>query len=230
MPLRTYQNVSTPYDMSDLHVGPFARAFDATYRDDRNILDSNALRLRAHFVVAFARWSLAAAGDFLSGGVSYAVMPKLLYDLLEFPTLGRRYHLVDPMIGFPDDCTDPAFVRRRLPSPNVSLHLKKLEDAFPLAIPSGLAFVHLDTGDAQAEASTLPYLLANLNRGGFLLIDGYGWEGECANLPRCRRRILDCGAAHRAGRDHGLANPAPSSPRPNRRAGHTRFRGQRLNC
>lgn len=180
-PARRYQGVSTPFNMSALHTGRFADAFDRANANDPAQTDADELRLRAHQAYVFAAVALRARGDYLSAGVSYAVCAKVVFDLLLKGT-GRTLHLVDPFQngdahandGF---CTDAGFVARIFDrDPAVRFHLSAIPAAFPLTLPEGLAFVHLNTGDEDAEIASLPYLIEHVNPGGVILIDSYGWQ------------------------------------------------------
>lgn len=176
---RTYQDVVTPFDMSALHSGPFGSVFDAAFpQDPCRRRDGDRTRLRTYLAYLFAEVAKRTSGDFLTAGVSYAVAPKVLYDLTVKGS-GRLYHLVDPLsdqekAGY---CTDPAFVRDLFAGdPAVRLHLKAIPGAFPLELSSQLAFVHLETGDEVAELASLPYLVANLAPNGVMVIDNYGLQ------------------------------------------------------
>ncbi len=176
---RNYQDVITPFDMSALHGGRFGAIFDATFPHDPLLpRDGNLTRLRTYQAYLFAEVARRTRGDYLTVGVSYAVMSKVLYELTVKGT-GRTYHLVVPLVDLEEAgyCKDPAFVRDLFAGdPAVRLHLKAIPGAFPLALPNGLAFVHLTSGNEEAELASLPYLVANLDPCGVIVIDDYGLQ------------------------------------------------------
>lgn len=178
-PRTSYHGVSTPYNMSQLHEGRFAAVYDPIYASDPLFrTDGNLIRLRAYFAHVFAEVAMATPGDYLAAGISYAVMPKVIYELT-LKGSGRAFQLVDPLLDSDGDgwCTDAAFVMQRFEgAPAVRLHQRAIPDAFPLSLPDGLAFVQLDTGNEDAELESLPYLVGVLNPGGVMVIDAYGFN------------------------------------------------------
>lgn len=171
-----YQGVNTPFDMSALHHGRFASIYDAAYPNDPQLVgNGNVLRLRAYQAYLFAEIAMRARGDYLAAGVSYGVIPKVLYEL-SLRGSGRTFHLIDPLVdqervGY---CNDPALVSKLLDGdPAVRLQLGAIPAVFPLALPDGLAFAHLNTGDEEAELASLPYLVDHLNPGGVIVLDEY---------------------------------------------------------
>lgn len=186
-----YQGVNTPFDMSALHHGRFASIYDAAYRNDPDLIgDGNLLRLRAYHAYLFAEIAMRARGDYLAAGVSYGVIPKVLYELSVRGT-GRTFHLVDPLAdheraGY---CKDPALVLALFDGdPAVRLHLSAIPAVFPIALPAGLAFAHLTTGDEEAELTSLPYLVDNLNPGGVVVIEDYAAQQIASRYDAAARQ------------------------------------------
>jgi hypothetical protein len=174
----SYQGVTTPFNMRQLHEGRFAEAFDPIYPSDPLFrTDGDLVRLRCYLAHVFAETAMAIRGDYLAAGISYAVVPKVIYELT-LKGSGRSFHLLDPLLDAQGDgwCTDPALVLRRFEGDAaVHLHQRLIPDAFPLPLPNGLAFVHLDTSNEDAELASLPYLVAVLNPGGVMVMDSYGF-------------------------------------------------------
>jgi len=193
-PLRSYHGVTTPFDMSALHQGRFAAVFDAVYRNDPGLRhDANLLRLRAYCAHMFAAIAMRAPGDFLEAGVSYGVIAKVLYELTVKES-GRTYHLVDVDPRHTEAkreyCSDPAFVPALFrDDPAVRLHLVGIPAVFPLPLPTGLAFAHLDTDNEDVEFASLPYLVENLNPGGVILIEAYGLQPFAARYDAVARQL-----------------------------------------
>lgn len=192
-PLRSYQGVVTPFDMSALHTGRFADVFDAANRNDPTC-SSDLLRLRAYLAYLFAEVARRVRGDYLAAGISFAVAEKVVYELTLKGT-ARTFHLIDPFLDHRDTgyCKDPAFVADLFGrDAAVRFHLAAIPDAFPITLPDGLAFAHLDTGDEDAELASLPYLVGCMNQGGVIVIDSYGLGQFAARYDAVAQR---CGAA-----------------------------------
>jgi hypothetical protein len=195
-PRHTYQGVSTPFNMRQLHEGRFAAVYDPISSDPLCATDAALMRLRAYLANMFAGIAMVVPGDYLAAGISYAVMSKAIYELTLKGT-GRTFHLIDPFRDLDGQgwCTDSGFVMRRFDGdPLVRLHQRAIPEAFPLPLSNGLAFVHLDTGNEDAEFESLPYLVEVLNPGGLMVIDAYGYsnfaERYDAVADRLGQRIL----------------------------------------
>ena len=118
-------------------------------------------------------------GDFLCGGISWGVAARLIYEFVEFSTLGKTLHLVDPFDARTSNGStrktleynsDPLYVRRQYPeTAPIIVHCKPI----PIELPGRLAFVFLNTGDPQADAKALPSIYAMLSPGGCILLNNY---------------------------------------------------------
>ena len=91
-------------------------------------------------------------------GVSFGATAKIVYEFVDFPTLGKTFHLIDPLEGVVSKSgriaanynRDPDYVLRQYsPGAPVVLHRERA----PLRLPGPLAFVFTDTGDAMAGAA-----------------------------------------------------------------------------
>jgi len=102
-------------------------------------------------------------GDFVYAGVSWGVTPCMVFELLDFASLGKTLHLIDPFEGTIATTGahaqtfngDPDYVLRQYPQgAPIVLHRKPI----PLRCPvSWLSF--LWTGDPAADATALPISL-----------------------------------------------------------------------
>ncbi len=177
-----YHGVRTHHNARPLHVGRFAEIYERHQPLDPHI-GIEVTRYRIYNACVFAQASAGVPGDFLSAGISYGVAPRVIYDFVNFETLGKTLHLVDPFIAAGDASakrawtiynTDPQYVRRQYPAAaHVLLHLELIPAALPLRGVDRLAFVHLNTGNADAEAEALPILYRQLSSGGAIVIDRY---------------------------------------------------------
>ncbi len=175
-----YQGVSTVHNMRCMHEGFFARI----YEQWRGLNPANApevTRLRQYLACMFAEWTKDVEGDFLTAGISYGVAPRVIYDFIDFPSLGKVWHFIDPFTGanVPDGYfynTNPEIVKKQYPNEaRIILHENYIPDVFPIKSIEYLAFVHLNTAACAAEAESLPYLYDKLSPGGIILIDTYAF-------------------------------------------------------
>lgn len=67
-----------------MHEGAFGQAF-ARYASLDPHIPPEATRLRIYLASTFAERCVAFPGDFVFGGISYGVVPRVIYDLV-----GRR--------------------------------------------------------------------------------------------------------------------------------------------
>jgi hypothetical protein len=187
----TYQGVITPRPMVRLHSGRFCDSHEKWAKIDAHIRgDTNVTRLRVYTLCTFARIALAntAAGDFLSGGVSYGTAALVAAEYLKLENESRCVYLVDPFTGFmsaSDTRTnaesynlDIETVKRRWNPLIPAVWIREFLTPSSIAHVPPLAFVHLNTGDFTSELTSLPLLFEKLVRGGFIILDLYGWANQ----------------------------------------------------
>lgn len=179
-----YQGVQSIHDLSLLEAGAFGISFDNAATADTSASVEH-VRLRVYNAAFLARLVSDVPGDFLFGGVSFGIAPRVLYDVAP----RRHYHMVDPFIGVDSSGgtrssynTDPEAVIRQYPSDaSITMHQVLIPDGLPLPGVKQLAFIHLNTGVPKAEAESFPQLYSMLSPGGIILIDAYaiaGMEGR----------------------------------------------------
>lgn len=180
-PWQTFGNMQTCSDARPLTEGRFAELHDR-YRS-LSPFTGDAYRYRHYNVCCLANLCRHIPGDFACAGVSFGATAKIVYDFVDFPTLGKTFHLVDPLEGVvdkfgriaPNYNRDPEYVLRQYPSgAPVVLHRERA----PLRWPGPLAFVFTDTGDAMSGAEVLPVFYEALSRGGMLVAFEYGQNIE----------------------------------------------------
>ena len=175
-----YQGVTTVHNMRCMHEGFFAKIYEQ-YRLLNPINTPEVTRLRHYFACMFAEWTKNIAGDFLTAGISYGVAPRVIYDFVDFSSLGKIWHFIDPFTGenVPKGYyynTDPEIVKKQYPEDaKIILHKQRIPDIFPIRSIEYLAFVHLNSNACAAEAESLPYLFEKLSPGGIILIDVYAF-------------------------------------------------------
>lgn len=197
-PPSEYQGVITHHSMRCLHEGRFADIHDR-YRALNPQNDTNLTRLRQYCACMFAEFAKGVPGDFLSAGISYGIAPRVIYDFVEFESLGKTYHFIDPFSGINNPSeggthqynTDVDFVRRQYSTDApIQIHRDLIPDCFPLEGLKALAFVHANTTHAVAEAASLPYWYEKLSPGGFIVIDFYSYGlGQYAHFDPVIERI-----------------------------------------
>jgi hypothetical protein len=187
----TYQGVITLRPMVRLHSGCFSDSHDKWAKLDAHIGgDTNITRLRVYTLCTFARIALAntTAGDFLSGGVSYGTAALVAAEYLKLENESRCVYLVDPFTGFLDASdrrtnvasynVDSEAVKRRWNPRVPAVWIPEFLTPNSIARVTPLAFVHLNTGDFTSEFTSLPVLFEKLVRGGFIILDLYGWANQ----------------------------------------------------
>jgi hypothetical protein len=189
VPERSFQGVSTVHSIRALETGRFAEVFNRHWAlDPYNVPSAgDRVRLRTYNLCSLARLALRSPGDFVIAGVSWGTTPRVLYDLLDWDTLGRTMHLVDPFLAIDNAIdrnkvdkynSDKGFVERQYPrTARIRFHTAVIPDCLPLEGASQFAFVHLNTSDHLAEARSLHYFYENLGQGGVIVIDDYAIDG-----------------------------------------------------
>jgi hypothetical protein len=183
---RVYQGVSTEHSTRNMHEGRFAAAFDRYFPLDPHHA-GDVRRLRSYTACMFAEHCRSARGDYLFAGISYGVLPRVIFEFIGAATDsqpgGRVFHLIDPFTGvdetgsaYREYNTDAAVVTAQYPpgSP-IRFWREFIPGCFPLPGVHALAFVHLDTGVFDAEAASLSYLYGLLSPGGVIIIDHYAF-------------------------------------------------------
>ena len=109
---------------------------------------------------------------------------KMVYEFVDFPTLDKTFHLIDPFEGIVSNDSgriatnynrDPDYVLRQYPPDSpIVLHRKRV----PFRLPGPLAFVFTDTGNPAAAADSLPIFYQALSPGGILVAFEYGQKTE----------------------------------------------------
>jgi hypothetical protein len=136
-------------------------------------------RYRIYNICFFAELCRALPGDFVCAGVSWGIAPRIVFDFVDFPSLGKTLHLIDPFEGIvsndsrkvaPRYNCDPDYVLRQYPAgAPIVLHRERI----PLRLPGRFAFVFTDTGNPQADADALPIFYEALVPGGVFITEQY---------------------------------------------------------
>ena len=134
---------------------------------------------RNYNVCFFAGLCRHVPGDFVCAGVSYGVTPRIVFDFVDFSSLGKTLHLIDPFEGIVSNRSsavsevfnrDPDYVLRQYPDrAPIILH----RDRIPLHLLGRFAFVFTDTGNPSADAEALPIFYEALNPGGVFITEQY---------------------------------------------------------
>ncbi len=177
-PWREFGNVITCTNSKPLLEGKFAKLY-AQYRPLDPFIPPEVWRYRLYNICFFADCCRQVPGDFVCAGVSWGVAPRIVFDFVDFPTLGKTLHLIDPFEGIVSNDNgkisdrfnrDPDYVLRQyLPGAPVVLHRQRI----PLRLSGPFAFVFTDTGNPAADAEALPIFYEALNPGGIFITEQY---------------------------------------------------------
>lgn len=182
--------------MTRLHEGRFSQVHEKWTLLDKHIKsDVNTTRLRVYSIYSFAQIALSntSSGEFLNVGISYGTTPLIISELLKQKIQGRSFYFVDPMQGSLDEerkniyntdfaynTSDKLVIDRW--DKDIPLHWIKsyLKPSILKNLPN-LAFVQLNTGDFNSELKSLKIIFQKLVKGGFIILDIYGWESADVN-------------------------------------------------
>jgi O-methyltransferase len=155
---------------------------------------------RLHTLVWAARCAIAHEGDFVECGVFKGDMAWVVATNLGTALDGRTFYLYDSFEGFsptlsvPEDYPEnPGFlefankvyrepglhelVTRRFASmPNIRVIRGFLPESLRIAMPSRIAFLHVDLNSPAAEVGVLEILFDRVVPGGMIVFDDYGWH------------------------------------------------------
>jgi hypothetical protein len=177
-PWRQFGNVMTGANAKPLLEGRYSELYEKYYRLDP-FLPIELTRYRNYNVCYFASLCLDVPGDFLCAGVSWGITPRIVFDFTDFPSLGKTLHLIDPFEGIVANDSDkvserynrdPDFVLRQYPAgAPVKIHRERV----PYKVPGQFAFIFSDTGNAAADAETMPIFYEQLSPGGIFITNSY---------------------------------------------------------
>lgn len=170
--------MSTCADAKPLIEGEFADLY-SRYRSLDPFETSDRWRYRIYNVCFFAHLCRDIPGDFVCAGVSWGVAPRIVYDYVDFPSLNKTLHLIDPFEGIVSNDRDkissrfnldPNYVLRQYPHGAPIIHHP---ERIPLHLPGKFSFVFTDTGNPEADASALPAFYEALSPGGIFITEQY---------------------------------------------------------
>ena len=178
-PWRDFGGMATNTNVTPLVKGKFAEIY-TKYQPLDPFIAMDVTRYRHYNICFLGSLCRSVPGDFLCAGVSFGLAPRILYDFLDFATLNKTLHLVDPFEGIASSRTgaisahynrDPDFVLNQYPAgAPIVLHRERV----PMnKVPGKLAFVFADTGDAVADAAALPDFYEALSPGGIFITNQY---------------------------------------------------------
>jgi hypothetical protein len=177
----SYQGVIAPSPMSRLHDGKFSEIHEKYARLDYHIeSDTNMTRLRVYSLCTFGSIALSNTkdGDFLTAGISYGTAPLVMAEYINFASTNRSWYLIDPLDGrgATNYNTNFELVNQRWNSDAKAIWIKELLELNLITAIGPLAFAHLNTGDFNSEVKVLTLLFEKLLKGGFIVMDLYGWQ------------------------------------------------------
>ncbi len=177
-PWLQFGNVMTCTNTKPLLEGRFAALYEKYHRLDP-FLPEHETRYRNFNICFFADFCRNIPGDFACAGVSWGITPRIVFDFVDFAKLGKMLHLIDPFEGIVSNTSDvvaerynrdPDYVLRQYPAAAlIVLHRKRI----PFKLPGKYAFIFSDTGNAAADAETIPIFYEALNPGGVFITNSY---------------------------------------------------------
>lgn len=182
----TYQGVKTRHNARPLHVGRFAEIYDR-WAPLNSHIDSDTMRYRTYNVCQIAARCIQISGDFVCIGVSFGVVPRVVYDFVNLAGTEKTLHLIDPFnaTGGEDGDnrsyynTDPEVVASQYQDgARIEIH----RDYAPAAldhVPGPIAFAFLDTGHTPSDVASIAALYPRMSEGGGIITDRYaGVDGN----------------------------------------------------
>ena len=148
--------------------------------EHKNLTNGTVTLERNYYLHKFLTLSLknCKSGNILCAGVSYGTSALILSSLTNIASIGGKWILVDPMegVGRPEgfyNTNKDLIVQRWDDVSSLQFVQKYLNPELCKELPP-LLFAHLNTGSADAESSTLPYIIEKLLPSGSIIIDQYG--------------------------------------------------------
>lgn len=177
-PWREFGQMGTSAHAKPLLEGRFAELY-ARHRPLQPFGSFDTKRYRNYNVCFFGHHCRNVPGDFVCAGVSWGVMPRMVFDFTDFLKLGKTLNLIGPFEGIVSNYTgqvsenfnrDPDYVMRQYP-PNAPVVLHR--NRIPFRLPGRFAFVFTDTANPAADAEALPFFYEGLNSGGVFITEQY---------------------------------------------------------
>ncbi|MFM7783289.1 MAG: TylF/MycF/NovP-related O-methyltransferase [Gammaproteobacteria bacterium] len=167
----------------------FARSFNSTAETDQE----KSLAWRLHVLAWAAHHALHVSGDFVECGVLRGFSSAVICKYLQFETVPKRFFLYDTFAGLPPETSteqeratwnyadlEPeqwfAQVKAAFAAyPNVEIVRGVVPEAFRIAVPERIAFLHIDMNSEAAELLALEHLFDRVSPGGLIVLDDFGW-------------------------------------------------------
>jgi len=124
-------------------------------------------------------------GGVLTCGVSFGTSALITAELLESDLKNKKFYLLDAFAGVKSSSekentynynTDLNLVKSRWNTEIPAIWICDFLTINSISNLPQLVFIHLNTGDYLSELRTLPILCSKLIKGGYLLMDLYGWQ------------------------------------------------------
>ena len=164
------------------------------------------LRWRVRVVLWAAAWASKIRGDFVECGVYKGGLTEAILNYLNFPSLGKNYHLFDTFNGFDTrllhsheekvanhyqykNCYDD--VKKRFGSlPFINIVRGSVPDTLQQAAISEVALLSIDLNCVEPEIAAADHFWPMLTAGGLIILDDYGFS-----LHRAQKDAFDIWAA-----------------------------------
>jgi hypothetical protein len=192
--MQSNENISVKMQCLTLDYAPdyllnseFSRAHDLFAAQDPHIsYDINKTKLRTYNLYQIAQAVLKRfdnQGEMLLAGINFGTAALVLSHLLGRSKI--RFIFIDPFDGRENKIVniDPSIFTKRLPAVDYELIVGIIPNDLPKS--QKLIFVHLNTNNPKAELDTLLTLIEQLEVGGSIVWDTYGW------LDQSSKKVAD---------------------------------------
>lgn len=165
--------------------------FQAKLNDTKRSDVEKSIIWRTYILLYFAELALGLEGDFVECGVYEGTTALDVLEKCDLKKHGKEYWLYDLFEWNEGDKHTPL---SELKNPNLyentlsrfseyaNVHIIKgsVPESFSGGFPDSVAFCHIDMNHATPEAGALTEVLPKLVKGGFVILDDYGWWGYSA--------------------------------------------------
>jgi len=181
------QGLTLEYAPDYLLNSEFSRVHDFFAAQDPHIsYDINKTKLRTYNLYQIGQAVLKRfdnQGQMLLAGINFGTAALVLSHLLGRSQI--RFIFIDPFDGRENQIinNDPSIFTKKLPTVNYELIVGIIPNDLPKS--QKLIFVHLNTNNPKAELGSLLILIENLEIGGSIVWDTYGW------LDQSSKKVAD---------------------------------------
>jgi O-methyltransferase len=152
---------------------------------------------RAYIACWAARQAVNLEGDFVECGVNRGALSRAIINYVDFPSLNKKFYLVDTYNGLVEKYVSAAERSRGiLPGgyaecyevvkqtfaefPNVEIIKGIVPEVLPEVKTEKVCYLSIDMNCAEPEIAAAEYFWDKLVKGAIIVLDDYGWERRIA--------------------------------------------------